>query len=100
MLAGMKSARRRPSSPSAFPLLRFLVGHLLVGTLASAVVVAALFWTDPFGLATLAYRDTGGGVAIALLAFGIWVTFGSLALGAGIMGIGRARQGGDTTSRT
>ena len=94
MLGGMQTGGRRPLRTPGFPLLRFLVGHLLVGTLASAVVVAALFWTDPFGLTTLAYRDSGGGVAIALLAFGVWVTFGSLALGAGIMGLGRDRRGG------
>lgn len=73
-------------------MFRFLAGHLAAGTLASAVVVGALFWTDPFGLAGMAARDAGGGVAVGLLAFGVWVTFGSLALGAGIMGLGRARQ--------
>jgi len=77
------------------PMLRFLVSHLLVGTLAAAVVVAALFWTDPFGLASLTSRDSGGGVAFGLLAFGVWVTFGSLALGAGIMGLGRTRHDDD-----
>ena len=94
MLGGMQTGGRWPLRTPGFPLMRFLVGHLLAGTLASAVVVAALFWTDPFGLTTLAYRDAGGGIAIALLAFGVWVTFGSLALGAGIMGLGRTPPGG------
>jgi hypothetical protein len=75
-------------------MLRFLGGHLLVGTLATAVVLAALLATDTFGLASLAGRDPAGGVAIGLLAFGFWVTFGSLALGAGIMGLGEGRRPG------
>lgn len=94
----MKIHRRRWLRSPGHSLARFLVGHLLVGTLASGVVVGALFWTDPFGLASLAYRDSGGGIAIALLAFGVWITFGSLALGAGIMGLDRSQPGDDDPS--
>ena len=74
--------------PDTRHLLGFLAAHLLVGTLAAAVFVTALLATDALGLAGLLARDRDGGVAMALLAFGAWVTFGGLAVGAGIMGVG------------
>lgn len=74
--------------------LRYLAGHLAVGSVAAAVFITALMATDAAGLAGLMLADDDTGVAFGILAFGIWVTFGSLALGAGIMGIGRRRRGG------
>lgn len=75
-------------------LLRYLAGHLAVGTVAAAAVVAALLLTNAAGLADLALADEQAAVAVGLLGFGLWVTFGGLALAAGIMGIGRCRPAG------
>lgn len=76
-------------------LMRFLIGHLLVGTLPAAVFVGILFGTDALGLAALARADRDGSIAVALLAFGVWVTFGSLAMGAAVMALGRGTRTDD-----
>lgn len=75
-------------------LLRYLAGHLAVGTFAAAAVAAALLATDAAGIAELAFADEQAALAIGLLGFGLWVTFGGLALAAGIMGIGCGRPAG------
>jgi len=75
-------------------MMRFLAGHLAVGTAAAAVFVAALLATDALGLASLARADANGWIAVALLGFGVWVTFGSLAMGAGIMYVEKDSEGG------
>ncbi|GHD61457.1 hypothetical protein GCM10017083_48800 [Thalassobaculum fulvum] len=75
-------------------MLRFLAGHLAVGTAAAAVFVGALLATDALGLASLARADANGWVAVALLAVGVWVTFGSLAMGAGIMYVDKDPESG------
>lgn len=69
--------------------LRYLAAHLAVGTVAALVFIAALLATDTAGVAGLAFADRQGGLALMLLAFGIWGTFAGVAVGAGIMGIDR-----------
>ncbi len=76
-------------------MMRFLAGHLAVGTAAAAVFIGTLLATDALGLASLARADASGGLAVALLAFGVWVTFGSLAMGAGIMYVEKDAGSGD-----
>lgn len=75
-------------------MMRFLAGHLAVGTAAAAVFVGALLATDALGLASLVRADADGWVAVALLGVGVWVTFGSLAMGAGIMYVEKDRESG------
>lgn len=71
-----------------FGWLWYLGRHLAAGTVAAAVVLASLLASDASGLAVLVHADEQGGLAVALLAFGLWATFGGAALAAGIMGIG------------
>lgn len=70
-------------------LLSFLLAHLLVGILAGWTVLALLLWFDVAGLWTLIAEADGGSawLVLALLAFGFAITFGSLAMGTGVMGL-------------
>lgn len=61
----------------------------LAGSLAGCVAVAALLAIDLGGLRTLALSVGGGWVAVPLLCLGFAVTFGSAAIGASVMAIGR-----------
>ena len=48
-----------------------------------------ILWNDLAGIRSLALAEEGGWLALGLLFFGLFVTFGSLAMGAAIMGLGR-----------
>lgn len=72
------------SSPVRF-LLRHAMGGVGVGLLAAALIIVL----DVAQLRSLAFASSEGAVAIGLLGFGFAVTFGSVALGAAIMGLGR-----------
>ncbi len=72
-------------------LLSFLLGHLLVGILAGWSVLGLLLWFDTAGLRTLIAKSGEGWLVVGLLLFGFAITFGSLAMGTGVMGL-RERQ--------
>jgi hypothetical protein len=67
----------------------FLLRHLGVGALGSALFGGVILWNDLAGIRSLALAEEGGWLALGLLFFGLFVTFGSLAMGAAIMGLGR-----------
>lgn len=68
-------------------LMRFLAGHLAVGTVAATVVTAGLIWSDTSGLGSLIARSDIGWMAAGLLWFGLWVTLGSVSMGTAVMGL-------------
>lgn len=70
-------------------LLVYLGGHLLVGLAAALLFAAALLAFDLFGLRGLLFGDRDGWLAGLLLLFGLAVTFGSVAMGIGVMGLER-----------
>lgn len=70
-------------------LLYFLAGHLVVGVVAGWTVLAGLLILDVARLRTLIFSSDQGAVALVLLAVFMAITFGSLAMGSGIMGLGR-----------
>lgn len=72
-------------------LLRFLLGHALVGIVAGWACLAGLVSLDVGGLRGLIVDGEHAAAALALLAMGFGVTFGSVAMGAAVMTIG----GGD-----
>jgi hypothetical protein len=72
--------------------LVFLARHLAVGLLAAAGFCALLFASDLGGLRRLAWADEDGWLFLALLLFGLCITFGSVAMGASIMALGRERE--------
>lgn len=74
---------------SGLQLLAYLGGHLVVGLLAALLFCGALLLFDLFGLRGLLLGDSEGWLAALLLLFGLAVTFGSVAMGIGVMGLER-----------
>lgn len=70
------------------PHVRFLLGHAAIGVSVGVLFVAALLALDVAGLRGLMLRGADGALALGLLLFGSAVTFGSVAMGAAIMGLG------------
>lgn len=66
-------------------LIRFLAGHFLAGSAGAVVFLGALLLTDHAGIATLARESSHGPLAIAMLLFALCLTFGSVAMGIGVM---------------
>ena len=73
-------------------LLSFLLGHLLVGILAGWSLLGLLPWFDVAGLKTLIQHSRESWLVVALLLFGFAVTFGSLAMGTGVMGLKQRQE--------
>ncbi len=69
------------------PLFRLLAVNLLIGVGAAVLMLAGLLALFP-KLRGLIAGDASGAVAVGLLLFGLIVTFGSVAMGAAIMGLG------------
>ena len=72
--------------------IRFLLGHLVIGVAGGLLFGLLLLATDLFGLRGLLREDEQGWLAAALLFFGLGVTFGSIAMGVGIMALGREKS--------
>jgi hypothetical protein len=71
------------------PLVKFLAVHLAVGIGAGWTVLGLMFWIDVGGMRSLIVNSGDTVVAVAMLAIFFALTFGSLAMGTGIMGLGR-----------
>ena len=76
------------------PLLRFLAAHLAVGVFVGWSVLGGLIALDVASLRTLLLRDQHAAVALAMAAIFFAITFGSLAMGAGVMGLRDDDRGG------
>lgn len=72
-----------------FILLRFLLGHLAVGVTVGWTLLALLLALDVGGLWSLISAAPEAPVALVMLAVFFAITFGSLAMGSGLMGLGR-----------
>ena len=68
-------------------LLRFFASHLVVGLIAGEGLLAGLLITNAGGLRTLIWHSSERIVALALLVIFFAITFGSLAMGSGVMGL-------------
>jgi hypothetical protein len=75
--------RRRP-----WPILHDVVLPGLAGVLAGLVAAAAMLVLDVGHLRSMILREPHGWVAVLLLAAGFMITFGSVAIGASVMGLG------------
>ncbi len=69
------------------PLLLLLFHHLLYGTFGAALFCGLLLYFDIAHLWTLAVASGQPILVIALLFFGLFITFGSIAMGIGIMSL-------------
>ncbi|MGE3145877.1 MAG: hypothetical protein AB7K35_09845 [Pseudorhodoplanes sp.] len=73
----------------AVPLFRLLIVNLAIGCAAAGLMVGGLLLLNPHRIRDLILADPSGGATLLLLAFGFVVTFGSTAMGAAIMMLGR-----------
>jgi hypothetical protein len=69
------------------PLLRFLAGHLAVGVTVGWSVLGALIALDVGSLGTLIARSREPVLVVGVTAVLFAITFGSLAMGAGVMSL-------------
>jgi hypothetical protein len=70
--------------------LRFLLSHLVGGLAGAIVMLVAILWSDFAGLWTLIRQSPDGVVVVLLLFFGLFVTFGSVAMAIGVMSMRRS----------
>lgn len=75
-------------APKEKEALVFLAKHLAVGVTAGLVFCAAALATDAAGLRTLLFAADSVGVGLYLLIGSVCLTFGSVAMGVGIMSLG------------
>lgn len=69
--------------------LRFLGQHLLYGLAAGATFGAMVLATDLGHIWTLATESSHGIIVLILFFFGLFVTFGSVGMGVGVMSLAR-----------
>lgn len=70
----------------------FLLWHLAAGVAGAVIFGGLVLWFDIGHLRSLAMRTDQPALVIALLLFGLVVTFGSCAMAVGVMGMGRGRD--------
>lgn len=74
------------------PGISFLLKHLLYGTICGFTLGFLILWFDFAGLATMIFASPEKYVFLLMLFFGLWITFGSIAMAVGIMGLGEERD--------
>ena len=73
--------------------LKFLGVHLLYGLVAGATFGVAVLATNMGNIWTLARDSNHTGTVLSLFFFGLFVTFGSVGMGVGIMSMARDDDG-------
>ena len=76
------------------PLIRLLAVNLLGGAAVAGLMLGGLLALNPGNLRGLIQADRSPGTALALLAFGFLITFGSAAMGTAIMTLGGRKSSG------
>lgn len=69
------------------PIL-FLLKHLLAGTIGGIVLGVLVLWLDLAGIASMAAASPDGTLVYIMLFFGLFITFGSVGMGVGVMSLG------------
>ncbi len=73
-------------------LLMFLLHHLIYGTVGGVVFGLLILVFDIAGLWTMIAHSPDRTLSLALLFFGLFVTFGSLGMAVGVMQLGEERD--------
>ena len=76
--------------------LRFVARHLVLGLGAGALFGLVLLASDLAGLRSLAFASEAPWLVVALLFFGLFITFGSVSLAANLMLLARGERDGST----
>lgn len=88
----MSAAQRSPMDRHHRRFLGFLLRHLIFGTVGGVVFGLLLLWFDVAGLWTMISQSPDRELSLALLFFGLFITFGSIGMAAGIMQLGEERD--------
>jgi len=83
-------------NPQERSALRFVARHLAMGLGAGALFGLAILASDLAGLRSLAFSSESPWLVVALLFFGLFITFGSVSLAANLMLLARGEQDGRT----
>ncbi|OAN48215.1 hypothetical protein A6A04_05385 [Paramagnetospirillum marisnigri] len=78
--------------------LKFLGQHLIYGVAAAIAFGLAVLATDLSHIRTMLMETNNPGLVLALMFFGLIVTFGSVAMGVGIMSLASDDDEGDQDS--
>jgi hypothetical protein len=70
----------------------FLFKHLAAGAVGGFLFGALVLWFDVAGLATMIEASSHRVLALFMLFFGLFITFGSLGMAVGVMGLGEERD--------
>lgn len=70
-------------------VLKSLGAHLVYGLAAGLTFGLAVLYTNLGNLRTLAMQSSSPALVLTLLFFSLFITFGSVGLGVGIMGLAR-----------
>lgn len=68
-------------------VVKFLLQHLLAGVAGGVVLGGLLLYFDVSHLRSMAMDEDNGILTLVLLFFGLMVTFGSIGMAAGVMGL-------------
>lgn len=81
-------------NPQERSALTFVMRHLAMGLGAGALFGCAILAGDLAGLRRLAFSSESPWLVVALLFFGLFITFGSVSLAANLMLMARGEQDG------
>lgn len=70
----------------------YLVKHLACGAAGAAVLGVLLLWSDFARLATMIFASPDRLMFLLMLFFGLFLTFGSIAVALGMMQLGQERD--------
>lgn len=75
-------------SEKPFEAFKFLGMHLACGLAAALVFGTAVLYLDIGHIRTMALEAHSGAMIFSMMYFGLFVSFGSIAMAVGIMGLG------------
>ncbi|CAM3438048.1 hypothetical protein [Thalassospira profundimaris] len=81
-------ARNSQAAREARSIVKFMIEHTAYGGFGALVFGALVLYFDIGGIYSLATSSRDAPIFIFLLFFGLFVTFGSISLGIGIMTLG------------
>ena len=86
--AGMVFTSRHTAPPPWRGQVLFLLRHALIGFALAGLFVAAVLWSNAFGLGDLLLAAAGHPLPLLLLWFFTGLTLGSVQMGVAVMGLG------------
>ncbi|MGB0697249.1 MAG: hypothetical protein ACPGOY_16470 [Rhodospirillaceae bacterium] len=75
----------KPLKPHEQPLIRFMFLHLLTGVIGAALFTFLILFFDIGSIGSMVFNSEDGILFSVLLFFGLFVTFGGVAMGIGVM---------------